>query len=181
MGRARVWVAEDRDAGSMRIRNVFIHEILPEFLQQFRNFGRRRVTPFVCVILIFFWFWNFGWVLIRVSVSRSSALSLSTDVGIAYWTWIFLRWWRWSCLMSSTKRNDVEEGQWRKNSLTSQDHDRNVVLHIALNLNTIFNETWFSTIGPLIWISVILAELSERKHCVSSRIFTVRNMSNSLT
>ena len=45
------------------------------------------------------------------------------------------------------------------------DLDRYVVFRITLYVNTVFNETWSSIIGPLICISVILAKLSEQQHC----------------
>ena len=51
----------------------------------------------------------------------------------------------------------------------SGDRDRNVVFCITLYVNTVFNETWSSIIGPLTCISVILAKLSEQQHCC--RIF----------
>ena len=44
---------------------------------------------------------------------------------------------------------DVEEENWRKNSLTNQD-DRNEVLRVALYPNTVLNEMWFLTVNPLI-------------------------------
>ena len=39
-------------------------------------------------------------------------------------------------------------------------HDRNEVLRIALYPNTVFNEMWFLTVDPLLWVSVFVAKLS---------------------
>ena len=69
-------------------------------------------------------------------------------------------------------------GKW----VWTLDHDWYEVLRITFHPNTMFNEMWFLTIGPLIWISVIFEKLSERQYCWRIlQDFTVKNVSKSLT
>ena len=67
----------------MRFRNAFIHEILSEFLQPFRYFGRRRGYQVHARDPHLYWVLNF-WLCLETGFlrSRSSALSLSLDTGI---------------------------------------------------------------------------------------------------
>ena len=74
--------------------------------------------------------------------------------GRRWWAMILLSWrcpWSW----------------WRSRRRTWQarNHDRNEVLRIAKNPNTVSYEMWFLTGDPFVRISVFIANLSERQYC----------------
>ena len=58
-------------------------------------------------------------------------------------------------------------GWWRCRGRTWQacNHDRNEVFRIADSPNSVFNEMWFLTLDPFVWIPVFIAKLSERQYC----------------
>ena len=65
----------------------------------------------------------------------------------------------WRCPQSRLSRTGGRT-RWQ-----AWNHDRNEVLRVALYPNPVFNETWFLTIDPFIWISVFIAKPSERQYC----------------
>ena len=44
-------------------------------------------------------------------------------------------------------------------------HDWYEVFRITPYSKTVFNEMWFLTVAPLVWVSVFIAKLPERKNC----------------
>ena len=92
----------------------------------------------------------------RVSLSLDAVVvgevdELDEDVGR-----LFLSWrchWCWRMRTGGRTRSQA----WNP--------DRNEGLRIALYSNPVFNEMWFSTVDPLIRISVFIAKLSERQDC----------------
>ena len=98
--------------------------------------------------------------------SCSSAFSQSIDTGIG--------------IIHSLHRS-CQWARWRRSRRQAWDHDSNVVLRSKTNLNTISNETWLLTSGPqeYPWSSPTFP--SDNTTGVSSRIFTVKNISDSLT
>ena len=149
MRRTQVWLSV--------FRNSFIHEVLFELLQPFWCIGMRRVSPWQFLVHILIGFWDFGWFMQRVSPCQSTLTLTSGWCWIGYWTFNILRWWCWSC--------GSRRAWWRRACRQTRDHDRHVLLRVALYPFTILNEMWFVTTGPLIWISVVLAKLSQRQHC----------------
>ena len=68
----------------MRFRNDYIHELLPEFLQPLRYFGRRRgsAVPPHGPFFYYVFFFKMAMAGTRFLRSRSSALVQSIDAGI---------------------------------------------------------------------------------------------------
>ena len=56
-----------------------------------------------------------------------------------------------SCLESVL---EVDESDPEDEFRQAWNHERNEVLRIALYPNTVFNEMWFLTVDPLIWVCV---------------------------
>ena len=47
----------------------------------------------------------------------------------------------------------------------AKNHDRNEVLRVTNNPNSVFNDMWFLTIDPFVGIPVLIGKLSERQYC----------------
>ena len=75
-------------------------------------------------------------------------------------------------------------GWWRSRGRTGQawNHNRNEVLCVADNPNSVLNEMWFLTIDPFVGIPVSSQSFpSDNTAGVFSRTFIVKNISNSVT
>ena len=147
-----------------------------------RDVGIQRVAPFYTVVFVFFGlgFWvglvnngslrsirstckldtSTGWesIPLRSSLSRVS-LSLNTVLVGEVRAWgryrmINLLYWRCHWVW----RGKVG-GRTRQQT---RNHDRNEVFRVTLYPNTVFNEMWFLTFDPLVWVSVFIAKLCER-------------------
>ena len=51
---------------------------------------------------------------------------------------------------------------WGRTRWYAWNHNRNEVLRVARYPKPVFNEMWFLTVDPFIWVSVLIAKLSER-------------------
>ena len=111
----------------------------------------------------------------------SSTLKLDTDTGITFnsilsfssltITWCYCRWrkrsWKkcrmmtllsWKCPWSWHIRT-ARRTRWQAWS-----HDRNENPSYIV-FESVFNETWFLTVDPLMWVSMFIAKLCERQYC----------------
>ena len=153
--KTRVWVTVLKDSGSVNSKNTFIHEMFPEFLQPFGYFGKRRGYPFWLVTLIFSGFWICGWVWTSIVPFLLICLSLDAGAGIER---------ALSCGNDVGVANELDEERAVDRPGTTIHTQSSASRWIRTH-----SYTCFLAIGPLLWISVNLEELSEREHC--SRIF----------
>ena len=167
MRRARVWVS--------MLRDCFIHKILSEFLQPFRYFGKWQVAPYLLVIHIFilvlgFWLgWTKGCsVLARLHCHMQLMLELVLSL---YFPAVMML--EMLNLTSLTKRT------------SSTNPGPRLVRSFPCCIVSEHRFWWDKVFGPLDqsyeypWSSRSFP--SESTAGVSSRIFTVRDISNSLT
>ena len=167
-------IREKNSRMSLCVQELFIHKILPEFLQSFRDFGMIQVSPFLL--------WSISLLCLRILVglddglSRacSSGLSHSIDTGMGFE----------SVLSCEDDVGDDESDELDEEDVVDKpgDLDRYVVFRITLYVNTVFNETWSSIMVHSYaypWSSQRFPSNSTAD--VSSRIFSVKNISNSLT
>ena len=157
MRRTCVWVSA--------FRNSVIQKILSEFLQPFR--------------FVFLWVFGFLVGLGNNGSPRSirSTCELDTGTGCeSVPTQIFpcssltVAWWSrrvWGRCRMITLLSWRCHWSWRmrtggRTCWPAWNHDRNEVLRITVYSNTLFYEMWFTTVDPLIRISVFIAKLSER-------------------
>ena len=128
---------------------------VPWILQPFGYFGKTRGYPFWLVILIFAGFWICGWVWNSIFLFLLICLSFDAGIGIER---------ALSCgyVVGVADELDEERAADRPGTTihTQSSASRWIRTH---------SYTCFLAIGPLLWISVNLEELSEREHC--SRIF----------
>ena len=116
-------------------RNSFIHEILAEFLQPFWQVGKEGVSP--CQFVVTFqlglgistWFCN------GFSLAGLPSLLLRGDAGLG---------------IEPSKSCVDDVRVVRVDCRQTRDHERHVILRVALYPSTIFNEMWFSISGPLV-------------------------------
>ena len=184
--RTGVWVSV--------FRNSVIHKIFSELLQPLRDFGTKRVSPFLIGVFVFIWFLVFGWLsqqlvfwdFRRARVSPFLPFNTFTwhscGIGLyptrvspflsshssAWHNWRRHGWWGrrtwgrrgminflpWRC------HGCWRRQAWGRTCWQTKNHDRNEVLRVALFPNTVFNEMWFLTVDPLVWVSVFIAKLS---------------------